>query len=212
MRTPNTVCVVCNKELYRRPKELLKYPVSCCLGCRSAYYKQKPTSPNLSLGRKKGTNNLLGIPKSEKSKLKRSLTMSKWCNDNPDRVKQRGIKTRGENHYKWSGGLTILNQSIRRLTENRKWADSVKDRDKKCVVCGSIKELESDHIIPLSVLINLHNIKNLQDARDCKYLWNVNNGITLCKKCHCEKHNRKYSSTGNGRRKVNNDYSKRNNL
>ena len=32
----------------------------------------------------------------------------------------------------------------------------------------------------------------LDDARDCKELWNIDNGIVLCKKCHYKIHNRKY--------------------
>jgi hypothetical protein len=33
-------------------------------------------------------------------------------------------------------------------------------------------------------IINFYSIKNISDAKKCFSLWNIKNGITLCKKCH----------------------------
>ncbi len=137
MRTPNTECIVCKKPLYRRPSDLRRYNGVCCFNCRSAYYKSKPTSPNLELGREKGTNHLEGISKSNSQKEKMKKKMFKWCKENPDKVKMRGEKTREEKHYRWKGGQSRLNISIRQMHENRKWIEAVKERDKKCKFCGS---------------------------------------------------------------------------
>lgn len=156
---------------------------------------------NLKLGRQKGTNHLTGIPKSKKHREKMSRIMKEWCKNNPDKVKARGKKLRGENHYAWKGGETILNQSIRRMTENIYWQRAVKKRDGKCKLCGSLEELEADHIIPLKLIIQQYAIKDREDARNCKLLWDLTNGITLCKRCHCKKDNRKYTPDGQGRRK-----------
>jgi hypothetical protein len=195
MRTPNTQCQICKKPLYRRPSDLARYKSVCCADCRSELYKQRPPSSNLKLGREKGTNHLEGISKSEKHKQKMKKIMSKWCKDNFDKVRKRGEKTRGEKHYRWKGGTTKLNISIRRMTENRKWMDAVKARDKKCKHCGGVEELESHHIIPLAMLLEKHNITNRDEARECKELWNIKNGITLCRKCHYKLDNRKYYDT-----------------
>lgn len=192
MRTPNTQCEICKKPLYRRPSDLAKYKGVCCIGCRSALYKKRPPSTNLELGREKGTNHLEGIPKKKSQKDKMKKIMSKWCKENPDKVKERGKKIRGENHYKWKGGTTQLNQSIRRLEEMRKWQKAVKKRDMVCQHCGSNKELESHHIIPVVMLIEKYNIKNRDEARDCKEFWDIKNGITLCRRCHYKLDNRKY--------------------
>ena len=192
MRTPNTQCDICKKPLYRRPSDLAKYNGVCCASCRSKLYKKRPPSPNLELGREKGTNHLEGIPKSKKSNIKRSKSHKKWCKENPDKVKERGKKTRGESHYNWKGGTTQLNQSIRRLEEIRKWQKAVKKRDKKCQHCGSKEQLESHHIIPVVMLIEKYNIKNRDEARECKEFWNIKNGITLCRRCHYKLDNRKY--------------------
>jgi hypothetical protein len=176
------------------------------MGCRSAYYKTKPVSPNLELGRQKGTNHLEGIPKSKASNIKRSKTHKKFWKEHPELLKERGKKIRGENHYQWKGGITRLSLSIRQMTENRKWMDATKARDKKCLICGAIEELESHHIKEVAKIIEENNIKNREDARKCKELWDINNGITVCAKCHCKIHNRKYNKKGNGRRqKYDND-------
>jgi len=195
MRTPNTKCEICGKPLYRRPFELKKYNSVCCVGCRSALYKKRPPSPNLELGREKGTNHLGGIPKSKSSNIKRSKSHKKWCKENPDKVKARGAKCRGENHYNWKGGSSNLNKSIRTMHENRKWMEAVKKRDKNCQHCESIKKLESHHIIPLAMLLERYKITNRDEARECKELWDIKNGITLCRKCHYKLDNRKYYDT-----------------
>jgi len=200
MRTPNTQCAICSKPLYRRPSDMVKHEGACCIGCRSEYYKKKEVSPNLKLGRQKGTNNLTGIPKSQTHRQKIKKIITDWCATNTDKVKERGEKTRGENHYQWKGGITRVNNSIRRMTENRKWAQAVKERDGFCLFCGSTKELEADHINPLAVIVSEHRVKNRTDARNCPELWDISNGRTLCKKCHCEKDGRKYNANGNGRR------------
>ena len=153
----------------------------------------KKSLENLKLGREKGTNHLLGIPKTKSHKKNMSRIMKEWCKNNPDKVKARGKKMRGANHYLWKGGETILNQSIRRMTENIYWQRAVKKRDGKCRLCGSKKELEADHIIPLALLLEQHKITNRDEARECKELWDLENGMTLCRRCHYKKDNRKYN-------------------
>lgn len=203
MRTPNTECDVCGKPLYRRPSDLAKYNAVCCKGCRSELYKKREPSPNLILGREKGTNHLKGIPKTENHKNKMKKIMTKWCKDNPDKVRERAELTREENHYNWKGGVTIINQSLRRMTEYIKWQRAVKKRDGYCMICTSRKELETHHIIPLVVIIDTFNITNRDEARECDKLWDLSNGITMCQECHCKIHNRKYTKKGNGRRNKN---------
>ena len=146
----------------------------------------------LALGRAKGTNHLDGIPKSEASKRKRSKSIAKWCAEHPDKVKARGEKTRGENHYRWKGGSSRLNSSIRRMTEHRKWMDEVKARDKQCT-CGSTRSLEAHHVVSLAELISLNGVKNRNDARNCPALWDISNGITKCEKCHYKIHGRRHA-------------------
>lgn len=54
------------------------------------------------------------------------------------------------------------------------WSKEVKNRDKKCIICGSTDRLEAHHIIYKKYKPQLS--------------LNVTNGITLCKKHHDETH------------------------
>jgi len=194
MRTPNTECSICGKPLYRRPREFKEGVEFCCKGCRSELYKKRPPSGNLELGREKGTNHLEGISKSEESNIKRAKSNKEFWTNNSDKAIQRGEKTRGDKHYNWKGGISSLNKSIRTMTENRKWMDAVKERDKLCLKCGSVENLESHHKKSIQEIIEEFNIRNRQDARECSILWDINNGGTLCQKCHYEIHGRKYDN------------------
>ena len=208
MRTPNSKCIICGKQMYRRPFELKKVRYVSCYEhreqCKKMFQITDSQKDALQLGRSKGTNHLKGIPKSKKSNIKRSESNKKWCIENKEKVIDRGVKTRGENHYKWKGGISRLNLLIRTMTENRKWINSVKSRDGMCTKCGSIDELESHHLIGLAQIIELFGIKNRTDARNCTALWDIENGITLCIKCHCKEHNRIYVQKLKGRRNAEN--------
>ena len=108
-------------------------------------------------------------------------------------MKARSEKTRGENHYRWNGGTSRLNAAIRRLTENRKWMKAVRQRDGKCLVCGSVENLESHHIVPLADLVQAHGITDREHARSCDALWDLGNGMTVCRPCHYNIHGRTYA-------------------
>jgi len=197
MRTPNCKCCICGKPLYRRPFELAKVRyVACMAHRRMAQAQSGPTDAQqnaLALGRVPGTNHRNGYVHREESKRKTSESHRAWCAENPDKVKARSEKTRGEKHYHWNGGTSRLNVSIRRLTENRKWMDAVKERDGKCLVCGSVENLESHHITPFADLVQANGITNRDQARDCLALWNLSNGMTVCRPCHYNIHGRIYA-------------------
>lgn len=146
----------------------------------------------LSHGRRKGTNWRTGYRHRAESRRKCSESNRAYWAANPEAAISRG--KRGEDHYKWNGGSTQLNQSIRTMTENRKWLDAVKDRDGKCVRCGSGKQLEAHHIIGLAELISRHGIRSRNDARECAELWNLKNGETLCARCHYHEHGRNFAA------------------
>lgn len=205
MRTPNCECVICGKQLYRRPSELKTVRHVACMEHRAeAQRRDGQTEAQqlaLSLGRKRGTNHLEGMPKSAESKRRRSEAMRKWAKENPAKLKARGSKIGGENHYKWNGGISSVNQAIRCMTEQRKWMSSVKERDGACVKCGSTIDIESHHIKPMAELMRELNIRCTSDAlAHADKIWDIGNGMVLCRRCHCEEHGQKYTPTGMGRR------------
>lgn len=205
MRTPNDECCICGKPLYRRPSESAKARYAACMEHRAEAARMQEVTPAqataLAKGRVKGTNNRTGYKHSQESKRKTSESHKKWCAANPDKVKARGAKLRGASHYNWKGGCARLNASIRRLTENRKWADTVVRRDGRCFSCGVDTDLEAHHIKPLADIVKANGITTIDQARECADLWDLLNGMTFCEQCHCEHHGRKYTPTGSGRRK-----------
>ncbi len=104
--------------------------------------------------------------------------------------KKQSIRQLGEKNFNWKGGVTAIHICIRELKEYQVWRKKVLKRDGyKCIKCKNIKELQADHIYPLSKLIK--EIKSISKNNDImeqvlKFnpLWDINNGRTLCFNCH----------------------------
>ena len=77
-------------------------------------------------------------------------------------------------------------QQIRHCYEYHQWVSGVFTRDdftcQNCLERGG--RLEAHHINPFNQIIKENNIKSLEDAINCSELWSINNGKTLCKRCH----------------------------
>lgn len=86
----------------------------------------------------------------------------------------------------FSDSLIGLNKILRHRLEYRQWRTAVYERDnytcQECNIKGG--ELNADHIISFSVLLYRYLIKTVEDALECKELWNIDNGRTLCLECH----------------------------
>ena len=118
-----------------------------------------------------------GIKQSEKSKRKRS-----------DALKGKRI---GKDNPNWKGGTTSVLMKLRNSIEYNRWRSNVFIRDNFiCQKCGSNGgHLEAHHKKPFSKLLKEVRkylpLLNLYDgAMIYTPLWNIQNGITLCKKCH----------------------------
>jgi hypothetical protein len=83
---------------------------------------------------------------------------------------------RGPDNPSYNPDLTDEERKTdRRMPAFKEWAYKVKERDGfKCVVCGCGKNLVSHHILPYS------EYKLVRTS--------LNNGITMCKRCHTEFH------------------------
>lgn len=102
----------------------------------------------------------------------------------------------GSNNHKWKGGITPLIIKIRSYKKYSEWRREVYERDKyTCQMCGDDRghNLEAHHKKTFSEIIKDNNIKSFNESLKCKELWNINNGITLCKDCHREVHSNKLS-------------------
>jgi len=129
----------------------------------------KKTRENMSLARK-------GKKLSEEHKM--NLSLSKKGIPKPN--------LRGEKSGLWKGGITPLTKLIRSSFQNRQWISDVFHRDDfTCQECGKRGgDLNVHHIKLFSIIWEENNIKTRNQAIKCDELWNINNGITLCEKCH----------------------------
>jgi 5-methylcytosine-specific restriction endonuclease McrA len=81
----------------------------------------------------------------------------------------------GENSRFWKGGITEIIRGIKHTSKYFTWAKKVKKRDNyTCQCCASKNSLNSHHI--------LNFIDNMEKAIE------LDNGITLCEKCHKDFH------------------------
>jgi len=87
----------------------------------------------------------------------------------------------------WRGGMCSLQKKIRKSKAYRVWRKAVFDRDGyHCQDCGeNTRDLRAHHKgIPFSVLLEQYQITSVVKARQCKELWDVSRGQTLCDDCH----------------------------
>ena len=110
-----------------------------------------------------------------------------------DKIRKVNI---GHNNPNWKGGISSITTFIHELSQYRYWRQQVFIRDnftcQKCGIrpgCGHRIILEAHHIVSVSRLVQevkeYMPLINIHDA--CQIytpLWNINNGITLCNKCH----------------------------
>jgi hypothetical protein len=161
----------CSKKCYY---ESIKNKIPWNLGKK---YKGKPRSEETKkkIGEKNKISLLGNIPW---NKGKSGLQVA-W---------NKGLKgfMAGNKHYNWNGGQDLI-FTIRNCFEYRQWRSDIFTRDNfTCQDCGdnSGGNLNAHHKKRFIDIINQYNIKTIESALACNELWNINNGITLCEKCH----------------------------
>lgn len=88
--------------------------------------------------------------------------------------------------WRSQGLKNLIKENTRKDSINmREWRCAVLKRDGyKCVKCGSQKELQTHHII------------HVADDPEGKHIFEVDNGITLCKECHMKEHGKNIKQIG----------------
>ena len=111
----------------------------------------------------------------------------------------------GPNATAWKGGKTSLNNRVKLYIARSGWYKRVFERDGwVCQDCGSKKNLDGHHKKAISIIIKeaLQNTNFQTDEEKYVYLIsrpeiidsNLENGITLCRKCHRKAHNQKWGN------------------
>lgn len=104
----------------------------------------------------------------------------------------------GPKSHSWKGGKSGLTERIRCSSEYKQWRAYVFSRDgwtcQTCGLRGHGRDIEAHHITTIKELLNKVQIKSV--GFDDRYflamsipeMFDVSNGVTLCKHCHIETH------------------------
>jgi 5-methylcytosine-specific restriction endonuclease McrA len=186
-RTIKRICLFCNKEFFVRPEEIKigkgKFCTTKCMGMA----KRK----RIEVICKVCSNRFFTKPYQIKNgwgkycsiKCKQKDQIGKLCYG---WAKGKKFPERsGSNAWNWKGKITSLKSQIYRHYKARQWRSDVFTKDNfTCQWCGNRSYLEAHHIKEQYKIIEENKIKTLEEALNCEELWNINNGITLCKNCH----------------------------
>lgn len=125
-----------------------------------------------------------GYKHSEETKKKMGESNSRAQSGKPKPWK-RGILNQN-----WKGGITPTKIAIHKSLAYKLWRTAIFVRDNwTCIWCGSKKNIEADHIISFSSILDKlkfeQGIDNLYEkAMHYPLLWDTGNGRTLCHDCH----------------------------
>lgn len=163
----NKTCNTCSKQLTQKIRsrgeleaiQQFKARKFCDRAC-SAKYSSKIHKGKSYHNKGFQLGNKYGIVNGAKTRFK-----------NGHRPSPNRVAPSGENHYNWKGGITTVNEKLRKSHSYKIWRQAVFLRDGYCCIwCNSTKNIEADHIKPFSIFNNLR--------------FEVSNGRTLCKECH----------------------------
>jgi len=146
-------------------------------------------------------NNIPRRTKSEAKVGKHNPNFGKIKENAPNWGRRHTVETKekiknnvpkGEQHFRWKSPekrISTLDRQIRSSTKMKQWRIAVFQRDNHtCVFCGSKQnksiKINADHIVPVVEIKEKYKITSLEQALDCDFLWQVDNGRTLCEQCH----------------------------
>lgn len=187
-----SACADCGKERWVGLKKgEIAFPI--CVACRNR--RTAKTNPHLfHKGEHNGVEFKKGVRAYPEFEWKKGIgyTGDRSFTKDPsfgkkisDTLKRRHIRPTysfttenigGDKHWNWQGGLVPKNQIARSKIEVINWRKSVFKRDDyTCQECGK-----------RGVYICAHHLKSW--AKHIELRLDLNNGITLCKECHRERH------------------------
>jgi hypothetical protein len=128
-----------------------------------------------------------GVPVSDETKQKlsnalkgRSTRGSGWHWSEEYR-RNKALMQKGEKSHLWKGGLTEKNKAIRNSVDFALWREEVFKRDNW--TCQDCKKRDGSELHP-------HHIKRFSEYPELRFV--VENGVTLCRKCHGIRHGKKF--------------------
>ncbi len=161
-------------------------------------YKRKPvtieTRRRISESKKGKKNPMYGVSPSKEHRENISKGNKGKKISQEDRAK-KSKSVGGKNHYNWKGGVSPIIRRIRVCYKYKAWRNDVFARDNfMCNDCNKKDNIELHvHHQPQSLpdLMDENKIDSMEKAMNCDKLWDINIGVTLCKKCHHKRHRKK---------------------
>lgn len=100
-----------------------------------------------------------------------------------------GTRGKGSPVFKGEKSVARYRNRVAELPEYKEWRRAILKRDEyKCTICKCIHStenpLEVDHKKRFLFIVQENNLKTVEDARNCKELWDTENGRVLCKIDH----------------------------
>lgn len=100
------------------------------------------------------------------------------------------IKKRKEEEIQAYSELRI---EIEKMPISQRWKQNVREKcGNKCQICGSTGKLEIHHRDSFYLILKQNYITSVEEAFECKQLWDHGNGEALCKECHDKMESSKY--------------------
>jgi len=146
------------------------------------------------------------IPHNKSGKFKNCLNCGKkiWVEPKQNRkycskkcfwssLRGRIIKNSGQfkkGHIPWHKGKRLSDISLRKhiqnLQEYKNWRKTIYERDDyTCQICYQRGgRIHAHHKKQFKQIIKEYDIKTVEEAVKCKELWNIDNGVAICEKCH----------------------------
>ena len=137
-------------------------------------------------------------------KTKNKISLAKMGVKLSEKTKHRmSLSRKGKKHWNWQGGKSPLFKLIKSLQEYKNWRKNIFERDnyicQNCGLGGSGVYLHPHHNIKRFSVILYEFLKQysqfspMEDketliklATTYEPFWDINNGITLCYKCHIQ--------------------------
>ena len=171
---PNPICPICKKSFEsKRPGK--RPQVYCSLSCSA---KSKPAPGFYRKGKKYGPHS-----KAHRKKLAIAHTGKKRPPFSKEWLDKMSVSHSGERNANWQGGITKEHYLVRMSKKMRLWRLSVLERDlftcQNCGISGCVLEV--------------HHLKSFAKYPELRF--DINNGQTLCKKCHLKTDNYGRKST-----------------
>ena len=84
--------------------------------------------------------------------------------------------------------LRIIEKKLRCRKKYRDWVKKVIKLNPK-YKCGNFGDcLEAHHKIKLINILYKNDIKTVEEALNCKEIWDLDNGLSICNVCHRKGH------------------------